>query len=191
MEKLTLANAKFYAQEILKLVELAEGEITPEHNAALMQINDKIVAGCFAVDSLRQEIADTDAMIKELQARKKRLKKSEEFVTGAVLSTMDATGTKKIESFKKFTAVNKPGRVEIVDAEKIPASLATFEIKFNIRADDTFFTYLMELCNELDRHELYTLKRNPDKTAIKNAIKAGEIVPGAQLIEDEKRLAIK
>lgn len=188
MEKLTLANIQLFAAQIIDQLETDGGEITEETAATLEMINNKLLAGAFAVDKVKQNIADKKAMIKELQASVKRDEKKREFLEGAVLRGMQAAGVSKMESYKKISVAKKPGRVELWGEVPPQYQKAKIEFSFDLSNAADLNAFNLLRCSYKDKSKITTA---PDKTAIKAAIKAGEAVPGAELIENEFSLRIK
>jgi ABC-type sugar transport system ATPase subunit len=194
IEKPNLNTLNLYASQILELIEQADGEASDQTETALKVIEDKLLGGCFAIDKRKQSIADKKAMIKELNASIKRDQQSVDFLNGAVLGVMGKMGISKIESYKKFSTRKKPGRIEVTDENQITPQFlnASITVNFNFTEGNRWETLLKLVDFLSDELKIeYTQKLTPNKTAIKAAIKNGEAVPGAELIENEFSLIIK
>jgi hypothetical protein len=93
-----------------------------------------------------------------IQKRIKQAEKAQEFFKACILRYMETTGTKKIEAPDILIKTGKnPPSVEIYDESLIPADFVKSKMVTSI-----------------------------SKTDIKNAIKAGEEVPGARLTESTR-----
>ena len=115
--------------------------------------------GCM---KLRQsKLAEADAIkaeIDRLQARESKLRKDAEWFREYVERNMLASNMTEVKSslFKIKLGLNPP-KVEVLNASLLP-----------------------------ERYVRRTLTTAPDKTAIKEALKAGENVPGARIVQDMK-----
>ena len=189
----TYAELRLAASEILNTIEVNEGEITAADETALELIQNKLVAGCFAIDNRRGAIAQAKEMIKELQARVKAAEKTAAFLESVVISTMQTMGQSKIESYKKFSLAKKPGRVDVFSPDDVPLKMCNgkIEVEFDLSEPDEYNEYV-NLQKSLAKDNIFhKALSTPSKTAIKDAILSGEVVPGAQLIDNEFSFRIK
>ena len=104
-----------------------------------------------------KNLASEASAIKEeeitLADRRKRLERKSERLKGILINAMKEDGNKKISS-PRFEAVLRDNKkTEIIDAEQIPEEFIVTKIE-----------------------------KNPDKTAIKKAIEAGQDVAGAAVV---------
>lgn len=156
------------AQEFLDLlneIEEIEGEITPELEERL-KINEANMAKkmedyCKAIRYYEMTVANAKSEKERLDKLIKRSERSQQWLKDAILNVMNATGKPKVSAGTFTVGTRKSTAVNIIDESAIPARYA---------------------------NEVVTVKI--DKTAIKDAIKNGEEVPGAQLVE-RKSISIK
>lgn len=158
--------------ELLALIETGEGgvpeELRGEYEARLEQTfcatrakRDRVAEFSRYLDS-QAELAKAEA--KRLSARAADFQIMRERLHSYVKRTMEATGQRKLEGeFSTFNLRKNPARVEITAEVLVP----------------------------LDYKRHIPERWEPDKMAIKDAIKAGTEVPGAALIAGEDRLEIK
>jgi hypothetical protein len=107
--------------------------------------------------------AAINGMIETLKARKERFDASEEYLRGVIHRMMDEIGQTKIERpIATLSLRVSPTKVEIIDAAQVP---------------------------ELYLHP--PKPREPDKNAIKAALKDGLVVPGAILSSGGQSLQIR
>lgn len=157
------------AQEFLDLlneIEELEGELTPELEERL-KINEanmakKMEGYCKLILWYDTQILAAKSEKERLDKLIKRSERSQQWLKDAILNVMNATGKLNGVSAGTFTVgTRKSTAVNIIDESAIPARYA---------------------------REVVTVKI--DKTAIKDAIKNGEEVPGALLVE-RRLLTIK
>lgn len=157
------------AQEFLDLlneIEEIEGEITPELEERLKinaeNMSSKMEGYCKAIRYYEMTVANAKSEKERLDKLIKRSERSQQWLKDAILNVMNATGKLNGVSAGTFTVgTRKSTAVNIIDESAIPARYASAVLSVKI-----------------------------DKTAIKDAIKNGEEVPGAQLVE-RKSLTIK
>lgn len=135
------------------------GEITDEYVEALNKITSLLtykISGCSAyVEKKKGLVSLAKDRIKELQAFVKTNEAQLERFNGYVHDCMTRMKVDRLESGLDCVKIRKPAkRLEITDQNKIPSQY-------------------MEIVHE------YKF----DKRAITNAIKAGEIIEGAQLVD--------
>lgn len=150
--------------DILRMVEEADGEITPEIDQALTltqsEMQEAAINIGFLIKSLDYNEEVLDAEIQRLTNLKHKVTKGKELLKNRLSASMQLFGIERIDSPTLKLSFRKSVAVEISDEMEIPAAY------FNQPPP------------------------KPDKTKIKEAIKAGEQVPGAELVE-RKNLQIK
>ena len=145
-------------QNYLTLAEqLGEGELTPDLEQALIineaELKEKAVNYGYAIKQMEHEANAIDTEIKRLQALKKRATTSIERMETAISNAMQLYGIDKVDS--------------------------SF-IKLSFRKSES-----VEVINEAQLTEQFTTTKTtvtPNKVAIKEALKAGEVVEGAVLV---------
>jgi len=127
------------------------------------EFNDKAVSIIKLVENLNGDTSVIDAEIKRLQERKQVINNKQKRLREYLLHNMEANEITKIEC-PLFTASLRKGleSVEIIDESLLP--------------------------DEFVKAEVVT---KADKKAIKDALKAGESVPGAALKRGETTIVIK
>lgn len=156
------------AQEFLDLlneIEELEGELTPELEERLKinaeNMSSKMEGYCKLIRWYDTQILAAKEETERLRKLIKRAERSQEWMKGAMLDVMEGLDKPKVSAGTFTVGTRKSTAVNIIDESAIPARYA---------------------------NEVVTVKI--DKTAIKDAIKNGEEVPGAQLVE-RKSLTIK
>lgn len=143
--------------ELMRQVEDAEGEITPEIDQALSITENRLmeaavnIAGIIKTFDYNEDIVKAE--IDRLTNLKHKIAKSKELLKNRLSQSMQQFGIDRIESPTLTLSFRKSKAVEIIDELEIPA------VYFNQPPP------------------------KPDKTAIKEAIQHGEEVPGAELVE--------
>jgi hypothetical protein len=135
-----------------------EGEITPEHEAILSKLMEKVDS----LESFRQaldfEAQRFDSMIKMLNAAKKRAVDRLAWIDGYVITHLQASGETEVSGdITKLVLQNNPPSVVIEDQSQIPSGLMRMPAPPPPPMPE------------------------PDKKAIADKLKAGEAVPGASL----------
>lgn len=151
--------------DLLNEIEELDGELTPELEERL-KINEANMAKkmedyCKAIRYYEMTVANAKSEKERLDKLIKRSERSQQWLKDAILNVMNATGKPKVSAGTFTVGTRKSTSVNIIEESAIPARYA---------------------------REVVTVKI--DKTAIKDAIKNGEEVPGAQLVE-RKSLTIK
>lgn len=135
----------------------AGGETTPELEEALAlnqeQLQNKAVNYGFVIMQLEGDVDVIDAQIKRLQALKVSRTKTADKLRAAIEQAMQHYTIEKIESPVMKMSLRKSEAVEIENETMIP----------------------------VDKYMKEKITIAPDKALIKEALKAGEIVPGARL----------
>lgn len=144
--------------DLLNEIEELEGELTPELEERL-KINEANMAKkmedyCKAIRYYEMTVANAKSEKERLDKLIKRSERSQQWLKDAILNVMNATGKPKVSAGTFTVGTRKSTSVNIIEESAIPARYA---------------------------REVVTVKI--DKTAIKDAIKNGEEVPGAQLVE--------
>jgi hypothetical protein len=145
-------------QEHLILAEqLSEGELTPELEQALVinesDLNEKGIAYGFVLKQYYYDLAAVQSIKKDYAEKEAKIKKTIE---------------------RMETAIS--GAMQLFQMDKIESPL----IKLSFRKSES-----VEVINEAQLTEQFTTTKTtvtPNKTAIKEAIKNGEVVEGAVLV---------
>lgn len=145
---------------------LIEGELSEELENALVinqnELQEKSINYAYAIKSIESDIDTIDAEIKRLQALKSSRTNAIDRMKSAVLDALTIYGIEKVTSPTLNLSVRlNPEAVEIVNEYQIPKEFFNEKVTISI-----------------------------DKTAIKEAIKSGQEVPGA-VINRKSRLDIK
>lgn len=144
--------------EITELIKKSEELELTQDDLELLEIELKEKSDNIIkyVQNLEGNINIIDTEIKRLQELKKTEKNKIERMKEYIKYSMDKMGLKKIESPIGKISLRKSESVEIEDIEKIPGEFVTIKQTFN-----------------------------PDKTAIKKAIKEGREIEGAKVVIKE------
>lgn len=145
---------------------LIEGELSEEMENALVinqnELQEKSINYAYAIKSIESDIDAIDSEIKRLQALKSSRTNAIDRMKSAVLDALTIYGIEKVTSPTLNLSVRlNPEAVEIVNEYQIPQEFFKEKVTISI-----------------------------DKTAIKEAIKSGQEVPGA-VINRKSRLEIK
>lgn len=145
------------AKEISLLLE--EGEFTPEIEQALAitqeQLQEKSLQYTYVIKNFEADSQAIDNEIKRLKAMKEAKDGAIDRMKEAVRNAMLASGIDKIESSLFKLSLRRSESVEVVNIDQLPESLTT--VKKTVSAD---------------------------KVKIKEAIKAGQNVEGAVIVEN-------
>jgi hypothetical protein len=154
---MNLYNLTTQAKEIAILLE--DGEFTPELEQALAitqeQLQDKSLQYTYVIKNFEADSQAIDNEIKRLKAMKEAKDNAIDRMKEAVRNAMLASGIDKIESSLFKLSLRRSESVEVVNIDQLPESLTT--VKKTVSAD---------------------------KVKIKEAIKAGQAVQGAVIIEN-------
>ena len=115
-------------------------------------VEGKIEDYCHVINQLGSDIASYEAEIERLNAKKQSAKKGIDRMKKALVAYMEVTNTPKVKAGVFDLSMRKSESVVIDDIDKLP------EIYVKVKQTTS-----------------------PDKTAIKKAIKAGEVISGAML----------
>ena len=115
-------------------------------------VEGKIEDYCHVINQLGSDIASYEAEIERLNAKKQSAKKGIDRMKKAIVAYMEVTNTPKVKAGVFDLSMRKSESVVIDDIDKLP------EIYVKVKQTTS-----------------------PDKTAIKKAIKAGEVISGAML----------
>ena len=159
MNNLTLYGITNEMQQLLRLIEENEGEMTPEIENALAISEDNFAAKS---EDYGHAILNLKAMAAAAKAEKDRLATLQRFyentynrLDSALKSAMVATGHDKVETPTMRLSLRHTTATEVDDLDQLPAEYKTTKVEVVA-----------------------------DKTAIKKAIQQGEDVPGAHLVEN-------
>jgi hypothetical protein len=158
------------AEQYQSIQSLAESEdatmvlaVADTMEAIEGDFKDKAQAVVAASMNISADIAAIDAQIKRLQDKKKSIQSRVDWLRNYLKRNMDATGITKISCPLFSATLAAPGKkVEITDETKIP-----------------------------DKYVRVKTVVDPDIPAILMALKEGADIPGAMLVDSERRLIIK
>lgn len=170
---------------LLKLIEEAEGELTPEIEEQLMLTKDefesKAISYGFVVKSFEDVEEVLDKEIKRLQALKAKAGKRSETFKNRLDVAMREFGFDKIQTETLTLSYRKSKPVELVeDFDDSFLSQVTIEIKPKEGAPVEIEKLI----------EYFDVKAAPSKTRIGDALKEGASIEGAKIVE-KKNLQIK
>ena len=154
----TLYHIREEHLSILQQLEENNGELTPELETALSltqeQFQEKAVSYGFVVKYFDTGASVVEAEIKRLQQLQEKLENKGEMFRQRLEGAMHQFGVEKIETPTLKISFRKSEVVEIIEADKLPATML----------------------------DIVPQSHKINKTKIKAAIKAGEDVPGAALV---------
>jgi archaellin len=170
---------------LLKLIEEAEGELTPEIEEQLVLTKDefesKAVSYGFVVKMHEDAEEIIDKEIKRLQELKKKAAKRAEKFKDTLDKAMKEFGFEKIKTETITLSYRSSKPVELVEEfDEHFLSNVTIEVKPKEGAPAEIEKLI----------EYFDVKAQPSKTRIGDALKTGAVVPGAKIIE-KKNLQIK
>ena len=154
---MTLYEMTGAAQQLYELFE--SGDIPEEavtDTLEAMGVDGKVEDYCNVIHQLDADTDMYDKEIKRLQAKKKAAVNGIDRMKGALSAYMQACQTKKLAAGTFTLSFRKSEAVVVTNQEALPEKFIKTEIK-----------------------------KTPDKTAIKNALKAGVVVEGAELQENQ------
>lgn len=170
---------------LLKLIEEAEGELTPEIEQAMAltgeEFEDKAVSYGFVVKSFEDVEEVLDKEIKRLQELKKKATKRAEKFKDTLDKAMREFGFEKIKTETLTLSYRSSKPVELVEGFE-DEFLKNVSITF--KPNDDAPTGTLNLC------EFFDIKLTASKTRIGEALKAGATIEGAKIAE-KKNLQIK
>lgn len=159
-----LYNIRQQYFQLLGMIEEAEGEITPEIDQALQFTEERLIKEGSDVALMIKHLeswGDTiEAEIKRLEGVRAKARKSKELLKNRLSDAMRQLGIERIVDPFITISFRKSEAVEITDEKLIP--------------------------EQFMEHPL----PHPNKSRIKEAIKDGAIVPGAEIIQ-RQNLQIK
>jgi hypothetical protein len=161
----SLYNIRIDHLSLLKEIEENEGELTPELETALAltqdELQDKAISYGFVIKHFDNDIDIIEAEMKRLYSLKEKAERRKELFKQRLSEALQQFGVEKITTPLLKLSFRKSEAVEITDGESIPAEYY----------DEKIVTTL-------------------SKTRIKEAIKEGQIVKGAELVT-KQNLQIK
>lgn len=170
---------------LLKLIEEADGELTPDIEQALAltaeEFEEKAISYGYVV-KMHEDVEEVlDKEIKRLTELKKKAVKRAETFKNRLDEAMRQFGFEKIQTETLTLSYRKSKPVELVDEfENQFLSNVTIEIKPKEGAPAEIGKLI----------EYFDVKASPSKTRIGDALKAGAEIDGAKIIE-KKNLQIK
>ena len=181
----SMYNIRAEHMGLLKLIEEAEGELTPELEQALTltseEFEGKAVSYGFVVKSFEDVEEVLDKEIKRLSALKQKAVKRAETFKGRIDEAMREFGFEKIQTPSLTLSFRKSKPVELADDfEDRFLSNVTIEIKPKEDAP-------ADIANLV---EYFDVKPSVSKKRIGDAMKDGAVIPGATIVE-KKNLQIK
>lgn len=170
---------------LLKMIEEAEGELTPEIEQALAltaeEFEEKAISYGYVV-KMHEDVEEVlDKEIKRLTELKKKAAKRAETFKNRLDEAMRQFGFEKIQTETLTLSYRKSKPVELVE---------DFEEKF--LSNVSIMVVLKEDAPAEMAHlvEYFDVKASPSKTRIGDALKSGAEVKGAKIVE-KKNLQIK
>lgn len=170
---------------LLKLIEEAEGELTPEIEEQLALTKDEFESKAISYGYVVKLFEDTEEVIdneiKRLQALKAKAGKRAESFKDTLDKAMKEFGFEKIQTETLTLSYRKSKPVEL-DEDFADNFLSNVSIE--VKAKEGAPEYVHKLI------EYFDFKGTPSKTRIGDALKAGAEVVGAKVVE-KKNLQIK
>jgi hypothetical protein len=149
------------AQEIIWALEETEGELNPDIESALRinqnELQDKAINYSYAIKTVSNDVDAISEEIKRLQALKKAKENVVQKLKDTVVNAMQIYGIEKVETPTLKLSIRRSEAVII----------------------DDIFTKVNPEGYYMTEKITYT----PDKTMIKEAIKRGQNIEGARIIE--------
>ena len=140
--------------------QLSEGELTPQIEIELQlnetQIKEKLVNYGYVIKNFEYEVNAVNEEIKRLTELKKRNEKAIERMETAISNAMQLYGIEKVDSSFLKLSFRKSESVEIVNDAQLSPQYTTTKTTIT-----------------------------PNKVAIKEALKRGEVVEGAILVTNQ------
>jgi Gp157 protein len=157
IEKRSLYNIRIDHLSILQEIEEMDGELTPELETALAltqdELQDKAISYGFVIKHFDNDIDIIEAEMKRLYSLKEKAQRRKEMFKTRLSEALQQFGVEKITTPLLKLSFRKSESVEITDGENIPDEYLDTKIVTTI-----------------------------SKTRIKEAIKEGQIVKGAELV---------
>lgn len=139
--------------------QLEEGELTPELENALVisqtELQEKAINYAYAIKGVEDDVTAINEEIKRLQAMKASKQTAIDRMKEAITTAMQINGIEKVTSPTLNLSFRRSESVEVDQIETIS-----------------------------EKYRITKTTVSPDKTAIKKAIKAGETIEGARIIEN-------
>ena len=156
---------KLLGDEIIE----SNGELTPEFEVRLQTLSDQLTKKTDSViewvKSIEDKINNINSRITELNEYKKSMIRSLENFNRYVVDSMDVMGVVKLEGEYGKISIRKPSQVlDVYDENKIPIE------------------YISKVIIE---------ETKIDTKKIKDLLKSGEIIDGAQLIQGKRNASFK
>lgn len=154
---MTLYEMTEAAQQLYGLFE--SGDIPEDavtDTLEAMGVEGKVEDYCHVINQLNADTDMYDKEIKRLQAKKKAAVNGVDRMKKALAAYMQASQTKKLAAGTFTLSFRKSETVVVTNQDALPEAFIKTEVK-----------------------------TTPDKTAIKNAIKSGQAVAGAELQENQ------
>jgi hypothetical protein len=146
------------AMDIVSALEETEGELNPNIESALRinqnELQEKAINYAYAIKTVSNDVDAISEEIKRLQALKKAKENVVQRLKDTVVNAMQIYGIEKVETPTLKLSIRRSEAVEV---------------------DENF------------HEDIYMVKKvtyTPDKTRLKEAIKRGENIEGARIIEN-------
>lgn len=198
------ANLSLYQieTELLDLLRFREdtvtdADMTPAEQAETLatvdrQIEEYIKREVKKADGIASYLRECETRAEALKAEAKRLKERADAweqrhdrIKSGVLRVMQLMGFKKIEGQQSTLAIRKnPASVDIRQPELVPEVYQRVTVTLNA-------SLWNQLCAANPGLATATVNREPSKSAIKEALKRGDGVPGCELREGSVRLEVE
>jgi hypothetical protein len=157
VNKQSLYNIRIEHLELLQAIEENEGELTPELEQALSltaeAFQEKAISYGFVLKSFDNNVAIIQNEINRLTLLKQSAENKKELFKARLSEAMQEFGVEKIKTPTLSLSFRKSESVEIINEDLLPPFFKNAKIV-----------------------------ETPDKALIKESIKAGQQVPGAQLV---------
>ena len=194
MNNLTLFEIEKDRQELLDMRDEAmeAGALPAELEAIDKALQEyecrevrKVDGTAHAITVYNQAADIVEAEIKRLQGRAKSLRGRADRIKANALAAMQAFGVKKLETPLHYLRVQGNGGLEplTVDMEVLPRSYQTVTVRLGAKTWDNFSEGTGLRYNVLDRGIF--------ADTIRDALKRGEVIPGAKLEERGVHLRVE
>jgi hypothetical protein len=174
-------------QRLDELMEQNGGEITPEVEPlleAVATIDERVQWLADLIDQDNTEAARLKKLEQEVSARRKAAENRAERRSNYLLYVMKVAGVDRSNGVRDVKLAKKAPHLGVVQDEKLPDIYFNYSQTFELHPND------LAVLHELG-YEPQKLTAKVDRKRLLDDLKNGAEVPGAELITDGKRLAIK
>ncbi len=174
-------------QRLDELLAQNGGEITPEIEPLLEAAGTLDERLQWLAEKADQEEAEAERMADLEKAVKERRQAAENRATRLrdfILYSMLQAGVERSNGVRDIKLAKKAPHLGTIEEDKIPPAFFNTSQLFELSQDDLF---------KVSQIGLWPTKENKklDRQALLDALKAGETVPGAEIVTNSKRLNIK